>query len=81
MSHMRFSPDAPTDMLEQQAIEQRRRMHNTVSELGVQVRDTVREKLDVERYAADYAWQAAGVVAFVALLAGYVTAGIIKHSF
>jgi len=81
MSPMPISPDVPTAMLEEQAIEQRRRMHNTVSELREQVRDTVREKLDVERYAADYAWQAAGAVGFLGLLVGYVTAGIIKHSF
>jgi hypothetical protein len=75
----KLSPDVPTDVLEQHAIEQRRRLHSTVSELREQVRDTVREKLDVRRYASEYAWPAAGMLALFGLLLGYGTAGTVKH--
>ncbi len=78
MSPMQISPDVPTATLEQRAIEQRRRMHNTVSELRDQVRETVREKLDVQRYASEYAWPAAGAAALFSLLIGYGTSGVIK---
>jgi hypothetical protein len=60
------------------AIEQRRRVHNTVSELRDQVRETVREKLDVKRYASEYSWPAAAAAALFGLLLGYSTAGVIK---
>jgi hypothetical protein len=76
----KISPDAPTDVLEQHAIEQRRRLHNTVSGLREQVRDTVREKLDVRRRAAEYAWPAAGMAALIGLLFGYGSAGAIKRA-
>jgi len=73
------SPSTPPALLEQQAVEQRRRLHNTVSELRSQVRETVREKLDLERHARTYVWQASAAVAFLGLLFGYGTAGTIKH--
>ena len=78
MSPMPISPDVPTSTLEQRAIEQRRRMHNTVAELREQVRETVREKLDVQRYAREYAWPAAGAAALFSLLLGFGTAGVFK---
>ncbi len=73
------SPSTPTALLEQQAAEQRRRIHNTVSDLRSQVRETVREKLDVQRHAREYVWQASAAVAILGLLFGYGTAGTIKH--
>ena len=79
MSPLQISPDVPTAMLEERAIEQRRRVHNTVSELRGQVEETVREKLNLRRYAAEYAWPAAGVAALLSLLIGYGTAGIVKR--
>ncbi|HWR16027.1 MAG TPA: hypothetical protein VN577_14455 [Terriglobales bacterium] len=74
-----ISPDVPTDILEQQAAEQRRRIHNTVSELRTQVKSTVREKLDVRRHAREYVWPASAAVAILGLLFGYGTAGTVKH--
>lgn len=74
-----ISPDVPTDMLEQQAVEQRRRLHNTVSELRTQVRETVRETLDVKRYAREYVWPASAAVALLGLLFGYGAASTLKH--
>jgi hypothetical protein len=73
------SPDAPTHMLEQRAAEQRRRLHNSVTELREQVRGTVREKLDVRKRAREYVWPAAGTAFLFSLLVGYGTAGTIKH--
>jgi hypothetical protein len=75
---MPISPEEPTSVLEARAVEQRRRLHDTVSDLREQVEGTVREKLDVRRYASDYAWQAAGAAALLALLVGYGTAGVLK---
>ncbi len=80
MSPFEPNSDVPTQVLEEHAIEQRRRLHNTVAELREQVRDTVREKLDVKRYASEYAWPAAGAAAFIGLLFGFGTAGIFKGS-
>lgn len=79
MSPMQISPDVPTATLERQAIEQRRTMHNTFTELRQQVEGTVREKLDLRRYAGEYVWPAAGVAALFSLLLGYGTAGFLKR--
>lgn len=79
MSPMQVSPDVPTATLELRAIEQRRRMHNTFSDLRAQVKETVREKLNVERYAREYVWPAAGAAALFSLLWGYGTAGMFKR--
>jgi len=74
-----ISPDAPSSALEQKAVEQRRRLHHTVSELRSQVRDTVREKLDVRRYAREYVWPASAGLALIGLILGYGTGGTVKH--
>jgi hypothetical protein len=74
-----ISPNVPTDLLEQQAAEQRRRIHNTVTELREQVRETVHEKLDVRKRAREYVWPVAGTAFLFSLLFGYGTAGAIKH--
>jgi hypothetical protein len=71
--------NTPTHVLEQQAAEQRRRLHNTVSELRDQVRGEIREKLDVKKRAREYVWPAAGTAFLFSLLFGYGTAGTIKH--
>ncbi len=65
----------PTDVLEQRAAEQRRRIHATASEL----RSTVREKLDVRRNAEEYTRghfpQAAAAVGILGLALGWVVGG------
>jgi len=76
---LRVSSEMPAHLLEQRAEEQRRRLHNTVSELREQVRGTVREKLDVKKRAREYVWPAAGTAFLFSLLFGYGTAGTIKH--
>jgi hypothetical protein len=77
--NLKTSPDLPTQVLEQRAAEQRRRLHNSVTELREQVRGTVREKLDVRKRAREYVWPAAGTAFLFSLLIGYGTAGTIKH--
>ncbi len=62
----------PTDVLELRAAEQRRRIHNSVSELRTQMRD----KLDIKKNAQEYVWPASGVVGLVGLVLGYGVAGI-----
>lgn len=78
MSPMEISPDVPSATLEQRAIAQRRQLHDRVTELRDQVEVTMREKLDVRRYAAEYAWPAAGVAALFSLLFGYGTSSVLK---
>lgn len=66
----------PTDILEQRAAEQRRRLHDSVSELRV----TVKERLDIRRNAEEYSRhhlpQAAAAVALVGLAFGWAIGGI-----
>ncbi|HWR36045.1 MAG TPA: hypothetical protein VN622_09275 [Clostridia bacterium] len=66
----------PADVLEQRAAEQRRRIHNSVVEL----RSTVRDKLDVKRNAREHLWPAVGVLSSVGLMMGYRFAGaFVRH--
>ncbi len=61
-----------TDILEIRAEEQRRKLHNSVSEL----RNQVREKLDVKKNAREHVWPASGAVALIGLMVGYGVAGV-----
>jgi hypothetical protein len=63
----------PVDVLEKRAADQRRDLHNSVIEL----RQTVKQKLDVKRNLRDYLWPAAGAMAVVGLVLGYSVVGII----
>ena len=62
----------PVDLLEKRAAEQRRHLHETVSEL----RQSVREKLDVKRNLREHIWPAAGIMALLGLALGYTVTGI-----
>lgn len=66
----------PTDLLELQAAEQRRRLHNSVAELRVQMR----EKLDLKRNARRYFWPASAVVGLCGLMLGYGFGGILSRN-
>ncbi len=66
----------PAEVLEHRAAEERRRLHNSVSELKSTVRETVRERLDVKRYAREYLGPAAVAVTTIGLVFGYTTAGM-----
>jgi hypothetical protein len=61
----------PTDALEKRAESQRQRLHESVIEL----RTTVRDRLDVQKAARSHLWQASAVVGLLALAAGYGVAG------
>ena len=62
----------PFELLEERAAEQRRQLHNSVSEL----RSSVRERLDVKKNAREYLLPASGVAAVLGLVMGYGLAGI-----
>jgi hypothetical protein len=67
-----LGPAVPTDILELKAAEQRRRLHNSVTELRTQMH----EKLDIKKNAREYVWPASGVVGLIGLVLGYGFAGI-----
>ena len=62
------------DDLERRATSQRQRLHESVVEL----RSTVRERLDVQKAARGYIWQASATVGAVALAAGYALASAFR---
>ncbi len=62
----------PVDVLEKRAADQRHQLHNSVSEL----RQSVRERLDVKRNLREHLWTASGTLALVGLVTGYAFAGI-----
>jgi len=62
----------PVDILEKRAADQRRQLHNTVVEL----RQTVREKLDVKRNVRQHLWPATSMAALLGLILGYSLIGI-----
>jgi hypothetical protein len=66
----------PAEVLEQRAAEQRRRLHNSVSELRSSVTETVKERLDAKRYVREYIGPATASAAVVGLLAGYAVIGM-----
>jgi hypothetical protein len=66
----------PTEILEQRAAEQRERIHNSVGELKSSLRETVREHLDVRKYAREHVWGLVAVGSVVAMVSGYGLAGM-----
>jgi hypothetical protein len=65
----------PTDLLELKAAEERRRLHNSVAELRLQMR----EKLDLKRNARRYFWPASAVVGICGLVLGYGFGGVLTR--
>jgi len=64
-----------TDSLEVQAVEQRRRIHETVQELRTEVRD----RLDVKRNVRDNFLSAAALAGLGGLAFGYRMGGIFRR--
>lgn len=62
----------PNEVLEQRAEEQRRRLHDSV----LQLKNSMRERLDVKRNARQFFWPAAGVLSLAGLALGYSLTGI-----
>jgi hypothetical protein len=67
-----LSPQVPTDILELRAAEQRRRLHNAVTEL----RSTVRERVDLRRQAREHLLPAAGIAVVFGLVMGFGMGGL-----
>ena len=65
-------PDLPSYDLELKAAEDRRRLHKTVNELKLAVRD----KLDVNKNVREHLGLLCGVAAVIGLAAGYTVTGI-----
>ncbi len=73
----------PSEVLEQRAAEERRRLHNSVTELRSSltdfkssVEDSVRERLDPKRLARQHLKSLAGGASVVGLLLGYAVGGL-----
>lgn len=62
----------PVDVLEKRAADQRRTLHSSV----VDIRQSVREKMDVKRNVRNHLGPASGAMAFVGFLLGYAFTGI-----
>lgn len=73
---MSTSSNLPPDVLERRAQEQRARIGESVSELKVSLKETVRERLDVNSFARQHMWQLASVTSVLALATGYAVAGM-----
>jgi len=73
---MSTTSNLPPEVLEQRAAEQRRRLHNSVSELRSSVTEAVREKLDVKRYLREYMGPATVTAALLGLFLGYGVTGM-----
>ena len=67
-----MTSEIPIDVLEKKAAEQRRHLHDTVTEL----RQSVKEKLDVKRNVREHIWPATGVMALLGLALGYTITGV-----
>ena len=67
-----MTTEIPVDILEQRAAQQRRQLHDTVSEL----RQSVKDKLDVKRNVREHIWPAVGVMALLGLTLGYTITGV-----
>jgi hypothetical protein len=65
----------PIEVLEDRAANERRQLHNSVTEL----RNTVRDRLDVKKTARQHFVAASSMAAFVAGLFGYATGGMFSR--
>lgn len=62
----------PVDVLEKRAADERRQLHNSVIEL----RQSVKERLDVKRNFREHLGVASGVLGIVGLVLGYAVTGV-----
>jgi hypothetical protein len=63
----------PPEVLEMKAAEQRRRLHNSVSEIKSQVRET----LDIKKNAREYIVPASAAAAVLGLFLGFAAGGMV----
>ncbi len=69
----------PAEVLEQRAAQQRERIQHSVDELKSSLRETIRQRLDVEGYLRHRIWRLVAVAAVLALAGGYGTAAIFSR--
>lgn len=62
----------PADVLEKLAEDQR----NVLGDRVVELRQTVKERLDAKTYVREHVWPAAGVLTLIGLVLGYAAAGV-----
>lgn len=70
-----MSSHVSVDVLENRAAEQRGQLQDTVLEL----RRTVRNRLDLKRNLRDHVWHIAGAAALVGLALGFLAAAILSR--
>jgi ElaB/YqjD/DUF883 family membrane-anchored ribosome-binding protein len=68
----RMTHGIPVDVLEKRAEDQRLRLETRVDDL----RQSVKERLDIKRNLRDHVWPAAGVVAVLGLVLGSAVVGV-----
>jgi hypothetical protein len=73
---MNMTSNLPPDILERQAVQQRDRIADSVTELKESLRETVRERLDVNRYARQHLGKLAGLASVFAFAVGYAITGM-----
>lgn len=66
----------PPEILERRAEEQRDRIAESVTELKESLRETVRERLDVNALARHHVWKLASIASVLAMATGYAMAGM-----
>jgi hypothetical protein len=78
-----MTSNTPVELLEARAAEQRRQLHNSVSELRstihhnvVEIRSTIADRLDPKKNASQYLGPAAGMAALMGLALGYGLTGM-----
>jgi hypothetical protein len=72
---IKLGPDVASDLLELRAAEQRKRLHASVQEL----RETVKERLDVKKNLREYFGPAAGAAAVIGLAMGYGAGSLVRR--
>jgi hypothetical protein len=68
----RMTKGIPADVLEKLAEDQR----NLLGDHVVELRQTVKERLDVKSNLREHVWPAAGVLTLIGLVLGYAVAGV-----
>lgn len=71
-----MSSGLPTQVLEERAADQRRRLHNTVAEMRATMHEKMNVRRNVNRYSRLYFPQAAAVVGTLGLAFGWTLGGI-----
>lgn len=66
----------PVEVLEKRAADERRQLHDSVIEL----RQTVRERLNIKRNLRERVWPLAGAMALAGLMLGYAVAAVFKRN-